>query len=49
MLLVVAEKGTVGADALLAVDANDFDFALMHWAHVSRILYYLGNSGVGSH
>jgi hypothetical protein len=34
MLLVVAEQGTVGADALLAVNANDFNLPMMHRAHV---------------
>jgi hypothetical protein len=41
VLLVVTEEGTVRADALLAVDADDFDFALMHWAHARFIFFYL--------
>jgi len=46
MLLVVSKESTVRADTLLAVDADDFDFALMHWAHVTCIFYYLRNSSI---
>ena len=48
VLLVVTEKGTVRADTLLAVDADDLDFALMHWAHACFIFFFLdlGDSNV---
>jgi hypothetical protein len=46
VLLMVSEKGTVGTDTLLAVNTDDFNLALMHWAHISSIFHNLGNSRI---
>ena len=47
--LVVSKESTVRADALLAIDADDFDFALMHWAHVSSVFFlHLRDSSIRS-
>jgi hypothetical protein len=46
MLLVVAEQGAVGADALLTIDANNLDLAAVNRAHVRSIFLDLGDARI---